>query len=172
MERVEQAAEPNTASPAELQFVEAVALSMERQGLVRMAGRVIGWLLICDPPEQTFNQLVAALQASKGSISTAMQFLVTAGLVERFSRPGERRDYYRVRPGTWVDLGRRLSSHYAAFTALTDQGLALLAGASAERRERLQAMHDFYVWLEREMPALWDRWERGQGQAPRSGETS
>ncbi len=31
-----------------------------------MAGRVIGWLLICDPPAQTFNQLVAVLRASKG----------------------------------------------------------------------------------------------------------
>ncbi|MDQ2742611.1 MAG: MarR family transcriptional regulator [Chloroflexota bacterium] len=170
MKQTEQTEGSNTASPAELQFVEAVALSMEQQGLVRMAGRVIGWLLICDPPEQTFNQLVTALQASKGSISTAMQFLVTAGLVERFSRPGERRDYYRVRPGTWVDLGRRLSSHYAAFTALTEQGLALLAGATVERRERLQAMHDFYVWLEREMPALWDRWERENGGALRGEE--
>jgi hypothetical protein len=30
------------------------------------------------------------------------------------------------------------------------------------RRERLQDMHDFYAWLEREMPALWERWRREQ----------
>ncbi len=164
MEQGKQIGEVSVASAAELQFVEAVALGLEQQGLVRMAGRVIGWLLICDPPEQTFNQLVAVLRASKGSISSVMQFLVTGGLVERFSRPGERRDYYRVQPGTWVDLARRQTSHYSAFVALTEQGLRLLDGAPAERRERLQEMHDFYDWLDRELPALWARWQRARGE--------
>jgi DNA-binding transcriptional regulator GbsR (MarR family) len=158
------------ATEQELHFVEELALGFERQGLFRMAGRVIGWLLICDPPEQTFNQLAEVLQASKGSISTAMKFLVPSGIVERVSRPGERRDYYRCRPDAWYDLAREQSAQYRELRLLAERGLAQLADAPAARRERLQAMHDFYTWLEREMPALWERWRREQAEgkeAPR-----
>jgi DNA-binding MarR family transcriptional regulator len=152
------------ATPAELHYVEEIALNFERQGLFRMAGRVIGWLLICDPPEQTFGQLAEVLQASKGSISAAMKFLVPSGIVERISRPGDRRDYYRCRPGAWADLARDQSRQYDDFRKLAQRGLELLAGAPADRRERLQDMHDFYAWLEREMPALWERWHAQQKQ--------
>ena len=150
------------ATAAELQYVEEVALGFERQGLFRMAGRVIGWLLICDPPDQHAGQLAEVLQASKGSISAAMKFLVPAGLVERSSRPGERRDYYRCRPGAWAELARDQSRQYDEFRKLAQRGLELLADAPADRRERLEDMHDFYAWLEREMPALWERWRREQ----------
>jgi DNA-binding transcriptional regulator GbsR (MarR family) len=154
--------QPSSVTAAELQYVEEVALGFERQGLFRMAGRVLGWLLICDPPEQTFNQLAEVLQASKGSISAAMKFLVPSGLVERISRPGDRRDYYRCRPGAWAELARDQSRLYDEFRKLAQRGLELLADAPAARRERLQDMHDFYAWLEAEMPALWARWQREQ----------
>jgi DNA-binding transcriptional regulator GbsR (MarR family) len=158
------------ATAAELQYVEEVALGFERQGLFRMAGRVLGWLLICDPPEQTFGQLAEVLQASKGSISAAMKFLVPAGLVERISRPGDRRDYYRCRPGAWAELARDQSRLYEEFRKLAQRGLELLADVPVGRRERLQDMHDFYGWLEREMPGLWERWRREQqAKEPRGG---
>ena len=160
-----------TATAAELQYVEEVALGLERQGLFRMAGRVLGWLLICDPPEQTFGQLAEVLQASKGSISAAMKFLVPSGLVERISRPGDRRDYYRCRPGAWADLARDQSRQYEAVRKLAERGLELLADAPPHRCERLRDMHDFYAWLEREMPALWARW-REQREHDRGGGTS
>ena len=35
-------------------------------GMTRMTGRVLGWLLVCDPVEQTAAQLSAALDASAG----------------------------------------------------------------------------------------------------------
>src|SRR5918995_11530 len=153
-ENVEQG---SVATDAELQYVEEVALGFERQGLFRMAGRVLGWLLICDPPEQTFNQLAQVLQASKGSISAAMRFLVPAGLVERISRPGDRRDYYRCRPGAWAELARDQSRLYGDFRKLAQRGLELLEDAPADRREGVQNMHNFYARLGREMAALWGR---------------
>ena len=40
------------------QFVEECGLYFEGIGLTRIAGRVIGWLLICDPPYQLQSELV------------------------------------------------------------------------------------------------------------------
>jgi DNA-binding transcriptional regulator GbsR (MarR family) len=143
-----------------LAFVEDFAIMMERLGLVRMTGRVMGWLLVCDPPEQTFGQIAEALHASKGSISTALKFLTTAGWVAKTSRPGERADYYAIRSGAMADLVKQQSSQYAAFSDVTARGLALFADAPAEKGERLRDMHEFFTWLAKELPALMDRWDR------------
>lgn len=144
----------------QLEFVEEMAHVFEQQGLFRMAGRVVAWLLICDPPDQTAGQLADVLQASKGSISAATRFLAPSGMVERFSRPGDRRDYFRVRPEVWSELGRRQATQYADTKKLAEKGLTLLDDATPARRKRLQEFHDFYDWLDRTMPALWDTWER------------
>lgn len=153
------------ATDAELEFVEEFALAMERLGLVRMTGRVIAWLTICDPPEQTFNQIAETLQASKGSISTALRFLTTSKWVVRSSRPGDRKDYFAARQEAMTDLVRMQSRQYGPFAAMTEHGLAMLdgEGASEERKARLREIHDFFVWLDREMPVLFQRWTEGRG---------
>ena len=51
-----------------LAFAERVGLLCESQGLARMAGRVIGWLLICDPPHQSLVELGEVLQAGRRSV--------------------------------------------------------------------------------------------------------
>src|SRR5579859_1637614 len=70
-------------------------------GIPRMTGRVLGWLLVCDPAEQTAAQLAEELGASKGSISGATGMLVRAGLVDRLHVRGERADRFRIRPEAW-----------------------------------------------------------------------
>ena len=62
--------EPHPAAgptPAELAFVEEFGRLLEEEGAPRIAGRILGWLLICEPPYQSFNDLVGVLGASKGS---------------------------------------------------------------------------------------------------------
>lgn len=147
-------------SRGELSFVEEVAVAFEEGGLPRMAGRIIGWLLISDPPEQSSSQLATVLHASKGSISSATRLLLPSGLVERRSLPGERRDYFRIRPEAWAELVRVRLAQVISFRELTQRGLDLLADAEPDRRERLEEVHALYAWLAREMPELWGRWER------------
>jgi hypothetical protein len=151
----------------ELAFVEDVAVLMEGFGLLRMAGRVFGWLTICDPPEQSAADLAQVLQASKGAISGATNLLVQGRLIDRVALPGHRRDYFRVRPGGMTDRMRAGIAGLTAFREMTERGLALLPD-DPTRRGRLQALHDLYAWLERELPALYERWER---ERPRQGRT-
>lgn len=124
-----------------------------------MAGRILGWLLICDPPEQSATELAAVLHASKGSISSATRLLLPSGLVQRISHPGERRDYFAIRPEAWAALVRTRLAEVVAFRELTERGLDLLTEAPKERRERLEEVHELYAWLAHELPELWQRWE-------------
>ena len=45
-------------------FVEEVGIFFEQQGMPRMAGRILGCLLISDSPHQTTGELAEALLAS------------------------------------------------------------------------------------------------------------
>jgi len=151
---------------AEQHFVEQVALLMEGDGLPRMAGRIYGWLLICDPPHQSATDLARVLQASKGSISTMTALLIRAGLVERFARPGDRRDYYRLRSGGMATLMREGMGRITAIRRAAEDGLKLVARQPAELRERLSDFYDVMAFFEREYPALLDRWEARRKRAP------
>jgi DNA-binding transcriptional regulator GbsR (MarR family) len=141
------------------QFVENAGLYFERLGLVRMAGRVVGWLLICDPPHQTMQEIGEALQASKSSISTALTELLRFFLVERFTLPGERRDYYRLASDVWYRSFAARMGELTEIRKLAEQGLAVLKDEDKERRQRLELMRDMYAFMEREFPKLLEKWE-------------
>ena len=145
---------------AELRYVEDVGLLMETQGMPRMAGRILGWLWICAPPEQSASDLAAVLQASKGSISTMTTLLVRANLIERVALPGHRRDYYRTRPGGVNHLMRDGVRIITAMRELMDRGLALTAHQPPALQARLSEWRDVLAFLEREYPALLDHWEQ------------
>jgi DNA-binding MarR family transcriptional regulator len=142
----------------EQKYIEEFGLYWEQMGLPRMTGRILAWLLICDPPQQTMNDLTEALQASKSSISTGTRMLMQFGFIERISLPGERRDYYRLLPHLWSRVLGEKRNQFTLFLQLAERGLALLGNADPQRRERLEEMVDLYAFMDREYPALLERW--------------
>lgn len=70
----------------------------------RTAGRMLGWLMVCEPAHQSLTEMAEALQSSAGSISTQSRMLEAFGLLERVTFPGDRQAYYRLPPHVWVDL--------------------------------------------------------------------
>ena len=88
-------------------FVERAGVLMEEFGHPRIGGRIVGWLLICEPPYQSFNDLVEKLEVSKGSVSSMTRLLVERGVLERFTLPGDRQTYFRVCPSAWTRLLQR-----------------------------------------------------------------
>ena len=141
-------------------FIEEVGLLFEQTGLPRMAGRILGWLLIADPPHQTTSDLTEALLASKASISTVTRLLIRIGLIERISLPGERRDYFRIRSGAWHQHFKESLAQTTATRQLAERGLELLEGDAHLNRQWLEEMRDMYAFFEREFPALMERWEQ------------
>jgi len=144
----------------QLTYVERVGRTFEAFGLPPMTGRILGWLLICDPPEQSMNDLTDVLDASKGSISTSLQMLTVGGLVERTGIPGERRGYYRIQPDAWSELLRQKMQNLSVFTDLAREGIALMDDLDLRPKRRLEEMRAFYGFFEREIPALLERWEQ------------
>lgn len=146
----------------ERQFAEDVGRVFEGFGVSRMAGRVLGWLLICDPPRQSSADLVAALGATKGSISTATRMLEASGLIDRVAVPGRRGDFFELRPEAFHQAHDQLGT-MRVFRELMDRGLAVLGDEDSPRARRLRRTRDFYAYLEREFRALVERFVRQAG---------
>lgn len=142
-----------------LTFAEEMGVEFEQLGSTRMLGRVLGALMVADPPETTAEELATFLQASRGSISQATRQLVQLGLIERINRTGVRRDFYRVRRNAWVEASRHKTSEIHAMQALFKRGLRAMEGASDEARLALTESLRFMEFWEKESQALFARWE-------------
>jgi DNA-binding transcriptional regulator GbsR (MarR family) len=146
------------------QFFEEMGLMFEGTGMPRMAGRVLGWLLMCDPPHQTATQVGDVVGASKGSISTMLRHLVGTGIVERMGVPGERSKFYRIRDGAWVEHLRERTAFTRSLRQLAERGLTLMQGEEPPLLRRLQDFRDLHAFFEREMPAMLERYEKETGE--------
>jgi DNA-binding transcriptional regulator GbsR (MarR family) len=144
----------------EKHFIEDIGLFFEQMGLPRMSGRILGALLISDPPAQSITEIAQTLQASKSSVSIMARLLAEYGLIERVASPIPRRDYYRFKPGGWILYMRQWLELMAALHELTERGLALMDGQPAELQERLLEAHDLFSLIEERFPTLLEELER------------
>jgi hypothetical protein len=59
-----------------------------------------------------------------------------------------------------ADMVKQQSAQYGLFTEVTERGLALFDDPASAEAGRLRDMHEFFGWLQKELPALMDRWDR------------
>jgi hypothetical protein len=88
------------------------------------------------------------------------RLLMRMGLIERVSLPGERRDYIRLKPGSWSEWFGEEVSKISVLRQLAEHGLELLESKSSASRERLEEMRDLFAFLEQEYPVLLERWKK------------
>ncbi len=129
-------------SPEEAEFVDRLGLFMERLGGPRTMGRIYGWLLICDPPQQSLTELAQSLSVSKASVSTVARQLQEGGMIERLPS-STRQHLYRVTPGGFASVLDTQLSRMKPGIDVANFGLTLLDKARAEQRERLEDFRDF-----------------------------
>jgi DNA-binding transcriptional regulator GbsR (MarR family) len=139
-------------------FIEEAADLIDEHGLPRMAGRVIGALLVCVPPHLSLDQLAEDVQSSRGAISMATQLLIRLGFIERISLSGERRYYYRLRPGFLEDMMTDRTEHMLRHHQLFERGIELLRDEPIEAKARLIEMQAYMDFLVEELPGLSERW--------------
>jgi DNA-binding transcriptional regulator GbsR (MarR family) len=149
----------------ELAFVEQTGILFEEMGVPRMAGRIVGRLLIAEPPIQSSAQLMRYLRASKGSISTMTRLLIQLGLLERVGVPGERIDHFQLRPDGWERLTLERVRRTTDIRGLMERGLELRVASKPEVHRRMLEVRDFFGFVERELRVLLEQYGRHGNQA-------
>ena len=129
-------------------FVEELGALGPEVGIPRAMMRVTAWMMVCEPPEQSAQEIQEGLGLSAAAVSMAARQLIAAGMLERVSRRGDRRIYYRLTSGSWdapLDAKRRALGR---LRQVADRGIKA-AGGRADYR--LIEMRDAFAWFEDQM---------------------
>jgi DNA-binding transcriptional regulator GbsR (MarR family) len=141
----------------ETHFIEDIGLYFERLGLPRIAGKILGVLLISDPPAQSITEIGEKLNASKSSISVMSRLLTGAGLIEKVPSPLPRRDYFKFKTGGWILYMQQWFELMSGLHKITERGLILLEDKPVELKNRLMEAHDLFSYLEEHFPTLLEK---------------
>jgi hypothetical protein len=154
-------------SPERL-FAEELGLVGERIGMPRMNARLLGYLLICDPPTQSIADLERALDVSRASISIATRLLQASGLIRRVAAPGTRGYRFEMDPAFFagqVDA----ANPFGILRDVMAHGVEIAGGEDDPRSARLRAARDFYAFVARAIPEAIERY-RAEQRATEAGE--
>ncbi|SEL29105.1 GbsR/MarR family transcriptional regulator [Rhodococcus maanshanensis] len=154
---------------AQLIFADHVGRFYARQyGFPPMAGRLLGYLFVCDPPQQTIDELGDAMLASRSAVTGAVKLLESYRMARRTRVAGERVDRVSLDPASQQPQNFDSAIH-REHAALFREGLALLADAPPDRRAPLEEMVALAEFLSERLPTLLDEWHTRRDELRRTG---
>ena len=141
------------------EYIEKVGLFYEQYGLPKMAGRILGYLISAPNDHNSFDDLIAGLHASKGSISGNIKLLLTQNMIEKYMISGDRKSYFKVSTNS---LNRIIEAKVVSITQFKDiigMGLVFNEHQQTPARDELLSIHRYYEFLEQEIPLLKQKWD-------------
>lgn len=120
-------------------FVERSGRLWEEDGLPRIAGRIFGLALLSERA-LSLDEMADTLGVSKASVSADTRLLQRIGFLERITKPGDRRDYYRCTERSFERAIAERVRRMRQYGELIDSGRRI-AVASTLVRERLAHHH-------------------------------
>lgn len=146
------------------QVVERMGQMFDAKRFSRTTGRIFGLLIFADHP-LSIDKIVEALSVSRASVSTETRRLEERGMLERVSRPGDRRDYYQVslphlRHMAQNELARMNEMRQLLFSTLEVPGLA------PSVRARVNRFCEFNRQVQIQMSALIESLEKKDSPTP------
>lgn len=142
-------------------FIETMGLALESDGLPRIAGRIFGLLLVSEEA-RSLDDLAAELGVSKASVSTNARLLEDRGVLERVSRPADRRDYYQMPRDLFSHTMAQRVARWQRFHEAIGAARTSLPIRSPEVRERLEEYERAYAYMSRVIQEALGRWQAGR----------
>ena len=154
-------AQASAAHPG-VEAAEQAAAMLAAAGMPRMPARVM-MALVGSPDEgYTAAELADRLGVSAAAVSGAVRYLISMRLIQRLSRPGDRRDRYDLVDDAWGGMITSSSPLYAALATQMDR----IADENTDAPvsvARAREIADFLRYLTERMPRLVDEWRAGSG---------
>jgi DNA-binding transcriptional regulator GbsR (MarR family) len=145
-------------------LVEEMGLIWTELGEPRMQGRVLGYLMLSNAPYVSSAELVQALQASAGSISSATKVLVHEGFIRRVAVAGERSYFFRAEDDAWGAFLATEARYLRRRQAFAERVLGVLGPDEERPRRRFTNMRDYHEWLAQHRKETLAGWERYKQQ--------
>jgi DNA-binding transcriptional regulator GbsR (MarR family) len=155
---------------AELMFADHMGrFYARRYGFPPMVGRLIGYLSVCDPPDQSIGELADALLASRSAIAGAVKAVEAMHYIRRTRAAGERMDRVRIDLSSPQSMGMDITE-YEELRELVHEGLEVLRDAPLERRALLLEISAFSDYVIELVPRMQQEWEARRAALVAAGE--
>jgi DNA-binding MarR family transcriptional regulator len=138
----------------------------KQYGFPPVVGRLMGYLLVCEPIEQSIGDIADALLTSRSAITGAVKMLETQRLINRSRPAGRRADLISIAPSGWEKTGFEVAE-YQEQANLAREGLEILKDASPERRQALEEIYALCEFLVERMPRLLEEFQSYQDARPK-----
>jgi DNA-binding transcriptional regulator GbsR (MarR family) len=127
-------------------FIEKFCIVAEQDGFPRIAGRLMGFLLLKQGP-YTLDDLAEELQISKTSASTNARLLEQYGVIERVTRTGDRRDFYRLSEDHWEKMFDIAKKRMQRLHDVLEKTIESLPSTETYGRQRLREAQRFHAFI-------------------------
>ena len=138
-------------------LVEQMGVFYKTLGAPRAAGQMLGYLMACDPPEQSAREISGSTGLSPASVSSSARLLGQMGALEERHRVGDRKTYYRLRTNFWIETAK---SKLQVFDQLAELGRSIKAAGGLTRTDGIDEMIAFSEFWQDLLPEYTERWER------------
>lgn len=122
-----------------------------------VVGRLLGYLLVCEPMGQSIAEIADALLASRSAITNAVKMMENLRLINRTRPAGSRVDLISIVQSGLEKTGFEVAE-YREQANLAHEGLEILKDASPERRQALEEWAMLNEFLVERMPKLQAEW--------------
>lgn len=125
------------------EFIEHMGLMTHAEGAPKIAGQILGYLIIEGAP-RTLTQMTDALRISKASASTNARLLELRGLARRVSPVGQRQDAYEAIEPPNLAVIRALGERFRENADKMSEIGTEFPPTHAAARERVEKFAQFY----------------------------
>lgn len=150
-------------SQAKDDFIQKMGRHFETQGLPRIAGLILGYLII-KADSATLQNISERLQVSRGSVSTNTRLLENMNLIESYHEASKRQLYYRLDENVFINLIHDLLCRMHGFKAIA-QNAMLSFGKPPENLRKMESQFGrAIVFLLDQLEEIRERQDRSQTQ--------
>jgi DNA-binding transcriptional regulator GbsR (MarR family) len=142
------------------QYIEEMAILVEKLGLTRSAGRIFGYVLMTHNEHPSADDFMKDLHMSKGSVSMGLKSLTTVGFLEAVSLKKSRKTHYQLAHQSMVDLMQQRNHMMTAIRDIYMKGYKLRNSQTDAQATWLKETAEFYDWLGVKVNELIEEWKQ------------
>lgn len=139
--------------------IEKIGVLFCKSGFQPAVGRIFGYLLVAEPPQKTFAEIQNDLKLSKSAVSNALSMLTMMKGIDYITQAGDRKRYFRVNAEGWITaMKEQIQTN--CFELILQNALAARSKKYPEFNQKLTEILKFNLFLNKEIAAALDKWER------------
>jgi len=140
--------------------IEKFGVYYKKTGHQPMVGRLMAYLMLAEPPQKTFEEIVEFLVSSKSAVSNTLNMLMYMGIVDYVKITGDRKRYFRLNQNAWNTMFEAQIQELSNLRGLVQEILNLRSDQYPELNREISDFYSLLELYEQEFPIMLNKWKQ------------